>query len=295
MANRDIENTIGYRFYSKLWQQRRFIEIYEDFRKKHNIETGNYVPFNGGLFQSAVFSSPDTFFAMCPRLCGAIRLAFNDPSFNNFDDEWLLDFGDFYVSSRLAKFISWRVSDNGNKWDDDPKKFFDNMGDTDYIKIFMRALICVDQEKGGQLLRYAKALFASYESENFMYNKYEEENYTPLAKQTVETEDNFKSTSKSKFKTTTNDNTYGFNSSTPVPTGGSETSGELTDNENVTEGLKTDNFSKVVTSYDGKSDTRVTEGYNTNIQDALMKELDIRREDFMKEFKKAIQQELFML
>ena len=295
MAIRQIEDTIGYRGYCKLWEQRVFIDVYEDYRKKYNaIHIYSPIVFNDGLINDSALDGT-SFNAVCPNLCGALRLAFGDATFDYFDDEWLLDFSEFHISPKFAKDFGYYACSYSGDWDDNPQNWSFPITCTGYEKIFLRMLERVEREQGLQLLAMATALFNSYDPQEFMMNKYENEKYTPKAKQTITTKDNFKTTTTSKFKSETDNNTYGFNSSSPVPTGGSETSGLSTDNENVTSGVEADNHSSVETSYDGAYDEWERKGMNQNIQDALKKEIEIRRIEFMKAFKEALRKEMFVI
>ena len=167
--------------------------------------------------------------------------------------------------------------------------------ETGYEKVFSRAIERVEREQGAQLLAMATALFDSYDPQEFMMNKYEDEKYTPKAKQTIETESDFKTTSSNTFESTTSNGVYGFNSSSLVPASESTTSGDKQFNESVVEGSALDNKSKVVTSYDGAYDEWERRGANQNLQDALQKEIEIRRIEFMKAFKEALRKEMFVI
>ena len=259
----------------------KFIDLY--------VKTCNEFQYNfgeGAIVEGILGNQTLTYL---PAITEAIKTALM-PNANlndiRLNESWFLD----YCSWRLSTTFKNVIASKMNEYD---YSSIDDLTETDLNKIFLKMFMHLEEEYGVALLRSAMAL-ASYAPDKALFDKYEKEEWTPETIETVSNKDNFKTTSTSKFKTETSNEVYGFNSSTPVPTGGSTASGLATDNENVVSGNENDNNSEMTRSYEGSNITE-KEGYSHSVQDTVIKEIELRKIEFVNLLKDAIRKTFFMI
>ena len=294
-----IENYIEF---SKRMTCYRFGELYEHFRKRYNALN----PLSPCLFDDNFIDKviAQTAFAIAPNMYGAIALLDGgDGAQRIVEDDDLLHFTSFRISPQFARFLAHQAENNGGMIKDNNPLDDITLTYTSFGKALSACIVEVERRFGLQMLRSATALLDSYSDTEALGNVYLKETYTPRVKTTIENEQAFKTTTTTNTKTdmtTTEDvDTYGFDSSSPTPTGKTTTnvSGLPTDNETkvVSDGSVTDNHDKSETSYDGDN-TNMKEGLNglKTPQEMVMQEMELRKADFKRMWLNCFKQVMFI-
>lgn len=280
-----IENYIEF---SKRMTCYRFGELYEHFRKRYNaLNPLSPIPFGDGFINKIIV---DTAFQIAPNMYGAIALLDGGTDSHRIvEDDDLLHFTSFRISPQFARFLAYQAEINGGKIKDNNPLDDTTMTYHAFGKALHSCIVEVERRFGLQMLRSANALLDSYTNAEALGNVHLKETYTPRVETTIENENAFKTTtttnSKTDMTTTEDTSTYGFDSSSPTPTGKTTTnvSGLPTNNETkvVSDGSVTDNHDKSKTSYTGDN-TNMKEGLNglKTPQEMVLQEMELRKADF---------------
>ena len=262
------------------------------------------VPYGDGLIKEMLdYLGTLTFASVCPSLAQVIG-DIEGSAVTDLEDIFLLEsFSSFHLS---MKFIILLVSAMmANDGDNVFNAFapLEASSKKSQATAMYRVLNDAEKHQGANIVAKWKAYSTSYSPDDALLNKDIVETITPEVVKTISTEESFKTTTsnKSNFKTevTESDSTHGFDSSTEVPTTGSQVTTEGTDeynNSEITmEGGKDDNFSTITESKEG-SDEKTIRGFDPTRgmtrQDLLAKEMQIRSIDFLKMVKEAIRREM---
>lgn len=294
-----IENYIEF---SKRMTCYRFGELYEHFRKRYNALNPLHPRGFDTDFINEVISQ--TAFQIAPNMYGAIALLDGGTDSHRIvEDDDLLHFTSFRISPQFARFLALQAENNGGQIKDNNPLDDITLTYTSFGKALLSCIVEVERRFGLQMLRSATALLDSYSDEEALGNVHLKETYTPRVETTIENEQAFKTTTTTNTKTdmtTTEDaSTYGFDSSSPTPTGKTTTnvSGLPTNNETkvVSDGNVTDNHDKSKTSYTGEN-TNVKEGLNglKTPQEMVLQEMELRKADFKRMWLNCFKQVMFI-
>ena len=248
-----------------------------------------------------------TFADQCPLLVNPLREIYVDSNLTDFDDMILVDsYMSFHLSRKSIINLASEVLKNNASdpfVEDNPLMMLDKISAGYFVQSMFKD---IERHYGLQLNRMYDSLFDTYTSGESLNNVVMVEVSTPRVETTISNKENFKQTTTDKLNykdTVTEENqTYGYNSATPVDSSKSTTTKEGVEAYNTSThefaGGELDNNSETKTSHLG-TDTFTRNGFEgkhgATMQDSLMKEIEIRKFDYFSYYKECFRKEMFVI